>query len=429
MGTDVLQAGYAKRDITPEVGVFLAGNGLKYQSEAVHDRLFARAVVLKWNDEWVAMVSCDLLSIEPKHVANVRCLLRSAGVGKPDHVFISCTHTHNGPGVAYMRDGASPEPDDHYVRRVEEAIAATIIEADRAGVAVSMKYARGLAHENFNRRMVTPDGEAHFYNPGTLRKRPALAELVGGVTDSELNAVQLLKLDGSVFLTLVHYAAHPLTIGAAANVISADFCGPLVEQLERQYAAPAMFIQGACGDLHCKGLFAGFERQREMADNLAREASRILEDPGASHCEPTLEVATRRVELPVDQPRREKWGWNPALFTDVHVAELGAVALGPVVFTLSPGEMCCELALRIKWCSPFAQTWFLFNCNSCCGYFSVPRTHREGGYEGDRGTCLEPEAGELIATTTLELCQAIVTAQVAVDSTEMANCGLPKHKG
>ena len=62
-----LKAGVSKVNITPYVGIWLAGFGSRYKgSEAIHDDLYARAIVFDDGNENLAMVSCDLVSLEDK---------------------------------------------------------------------------------------------------------------------------------------------------------------------------------------------------------------------------------------------------------------------------------------------------------------------------------------------------------------------------
>jgi len=397
-----LQVGFAKRDITPLAGCILAGNG-DFVSEGVHDSLYARAVVFDNGKQRVAMVSCDLLGLNSDFSAAVAGEL---GEEQWSGVLITCTHTHNGPCTRFFRTSHLALRDESYFDRLLREVVGAIREAHMGCRPAVMKFARGLSCENFNRRLVTPDGRAHFYNPPTLRENPSLAALDGGVTDPELTAIQFFDKDNLAFLTLVQYAAHPLTIGVHANVISADYPGRLVQLLEDAYGVPAVFLQGACGDLHCRGLFAGFERMETMAQSLAGETMRILDFPGLLPQELAMSFSKTIVRLPVDSVRREAGSWIPEIFGTHCSVEMAALSLGPIVFCGVPGELCCEPGLQIKWHSPFQQTWILYNCNAYAGYLILPRGYIEGGYEAG-GNCLLPSACQLVADTASNLCEKV----------------------
>jgi len=395
---NAMLAGFARRDITPAPDVFLAGNG-EYQSEGIHDPLAARTLVLADGPIWAAIVSCDLIGIEAETTRAVREHLRRAGIGSPEHLAISCTHTHNGPHTRFSKKTFLLHRDETYLTFLAKQIAEAIIEADANRTPVSLRYARGWACENFNRRLIEPDGQARFYNPSLVRERPELAQQTHGVADRELDALQLVRPDGSVLVTAVQYAAHPVTVGIAANLISADYCGALVRRLEEELGAPALFLQGACGDLHPRGLFAGFDRMEEMAASLCAESLRVLAGAAPLVVNPRLAVARHELLLPTRFPVEGDTArgnalslWNTTLFEQGYQVEMLAFSLGPIAWVSAPGELLCEPGLQIKWNSPFPQTWILYNCNSYSSYLAPPRAYHEGGYEGESGQCLTPEA-------------------------------------
>ncbi len=392
-----MKCGFAKRDITPAAGVFLAGNG-EFQSTGINDPLFIRAVVLENEGVWTALISADLIGIELETVRSIRSRLSKLDTGKPEHIFISCTHTHNGPHTRFNRKTAEKHRDSKYLERLAIQAVEAIAEADKKKETASITYARGYAFENMNRRIITPDGKAHFYNPRLLREQPEIADRISGIADTELDALQFYRNDGSVILTAVHYAAHPLTLGIYSHVISADYPGPLVDKLEAKYNAPAVFFQGACGDLHPRGLFAGFERMRDMGGKLADEAIRVLSARTYREYDIELRVMRADLKLPVDCVRQHSNTWTD-LFGAYYEAEMGAVVLGQIAFVTAPGEITGAAGLQIKWNSPFIQTWVLYNTNCYAGYICPKRYYIEGGYEGDSAQCLHPDACDVVIKT------------------------------
>lgn len=63
--------------------------------------------------------------------------------------------------------------------------------------------------------------------------------LVGRVTDAM----------GCIRATLVNYACHPTTLGPENRAISPDYIGAMRETIQQATGAPAIFLQGASGDL------------------------------------------------------------------------------------------------------------------------------------------------------------------------------------
>ena len=60
-----MRIGFAKRDVTPRVGVELCGFGpfLCRKSTAVRDRLWARAMAIEHGGQRMVLVACDLAGV------------------------------------------------------------------------------------------------------------------------------------------------------------------------------------------------------------------------------------------------------------------------------------------------------------------------------------------------------------------------------
>lgn len=98
MGT--FKAGFARVEITPKVPAYLAGYAMRNKpSEAVHDPLFLRTVVIDDGDTQIAIVSNDLCLIDNDLINELQKMISDVGFS-PEHLFIAATHTHSGP-VAY----------------------------------------------------------------------------------------------------------------------------------------------------------------------------------------------------------------------------------------------------------------------------------------------------------------------------------------
>src|SRR5450830_1324488 len=97
-----MQAGFAKTDITPRVGVELAGFGpfINRHSIGVRDRLWARAMALEQDGKTLVLVSCDLIGVTRSITARVRQLVNESTRLPLDTIMLHCTHTHSGPNVA-----------------------------------------------------------------------------------------------------------------------------------------------------------------------------------------------------------------------------------------------------------------------------------------------------------------------------------------
>ena len=69
----MLKAGVAKLEVTPPVGVRMAGfQGRVFPSLAVHDPLWARALVLDDGKRRAAVVIADIIGVSAELVGQVR---------------------------------------------------------------------------------------------------------------------------------------------------------------------------------------------------------------------------------------------------------------------------------------------------------------------------------------------------------------------
>src|SRR5262245_6921115 len=93
-----VQAGFAAVDITPDLRgpkpVYLAGFGWKRTAAGVHDKLFARTVVLAHGEQRIAIACVDLVGLQYPQVKAIRAKLPGF-----HYVLVSSTHNHQGPDV------------------------------------------------------------------------------------------------------------------------------------------------------------------------------------------------------------------------------------------------------------------------------------------------------------------------------------------
>ena len=70
---NTLQAGAAKVVITPPVGTQMAGYGARHDvSQGIHDDLHAKAIVFDNGETQLALVTMDLIGMDPSSYAQVR---------------------------------------------------------------------------------------------------------------------------------------------------------------------------------------------------------------------------------------------------------------------------------------------------------------------------------------------------------------------
>jgi neutral ceramidase len=220
-----LQVGLASTDITPPIGYRLAGYYYERLATAVHDPLFAKAIVFKQGETRFALVICDLCHTSPAVVAQARTLA-SEKTGIPaDQIAVCATHTHTGPDyfgpladhlhelAIAAHNGEDPARPIDYPALLAEKIAQCIIDADRAAAPAQLSVGHAT-QENlaFNRRYVMKDGTV-AWNPG--KKNPNIDHPAGPIDPQ----IDILRIDHRSATTpaaiLTRFPLHPDTVGGA----------------------------------------------------------------------------------------------------------------------------------------------------------------------------------------------------------------------
>ena len=228
-------AGFAERDITPEVCMEAPGGYGKSYHTSVHDPCKVRASVFDDGRTRVAIIGLDALGVRRDTVVNARRLIRER-TGIPDgSILIAASHSHSsGPLVKTMPgefDHASPlvrrlayeestsaNPD--YVARVERAIVEAVCEADARRVDARAGIGKGVeATVAYNRRFLMKDGRT-VTHPGL--GNPDIVEPAGPV-NPEVGVVGAWdpKDPDRLLGCVVTFACHATTSppGISANYI------------------------------------------------------------------------------------------------------------------------------------------------------------------------------------------------------------------
>src|SRR5688572_1575221 len=98
-----LRIGTATQNITPKLGIPLAGYYSERGADGVHDPLNAKVIVLESGGTKAALVSLDLISTLSSTVEDARKLIEQQTGIPGKNVMISGTHSHTGPIFAGSR--------------------------------------------------------------------------------------------------------------------------------------------------------------------------------------------------------------------------------------------------------------------------------------------------------------------------------------
>jgi len=138
-----------------------------------------------------------------------------------------------------------------------------------------------------NRRAGLPGDLADGRDPATLVPRQA-------------HALQVETDHGKA--VLIHYACHPVVLGGANQLISADYPGVCVRHVEQVAGADlAIFINGACGDLNPPTGNGTFDDVEEAGLILGRAIATALAAATPLGGD-TVAAAFERIDLPLQEP-------------------------------------------------------------------------------------------------------------------------------
>lgn len=422
------KAGFAERDITPEVGMEAPGGYGKAYHKVIHDPCKVRAAVFDDGSARAAIVGIDALGIRRETVEKVRRAIEARTGIPAGSILIGASHSHSsGPIVWIMPgefDGASPLVkrlayeestcvDPKYLARVETALVDAVAEAD--GRRVEARAGVGAGVEDrvaYNRRFLMRDGRA-ITHPG--QNNPDIVEPAGPV-DPTVGVIGAwdAKRPGRLLGCVVNFACHATTspVGASANYIYD------LEQVIRGYYGKdcvVVFLAGASGDVtqvdnrsphaHPDGerwsqIVGGRVGAEALKVLLAMEPGRLA--PVAARSKvweirrraPSLERVARAREIvegagakadPTVRTFAKETILADALVRDHPTAEVEvqAVQVGPAVFVTTPAEYFCRFGLEIKAASAFPFTFPVSLANGCVGYVPTEDAFgpHGGGYE------------------------------------------------
>ncbi len=273
--------GVARRDVTPPVGIYarLWGAATHEVAEGVHRPFSATAGVVAPADgsdgPTLALVALDLGWFQnvDDFQALYAAVLDRTGLA-PAELLIQMSHTHAGANTnSRLEDRPGTELIVPYLEHLTEAVGDAIVEA-RAGLAPAhIVWGAGRCSLAANRDL-WDSAAGRFacgYNPE-------------GDADDTVLVARVTSEGGATVATLFNYACHPTTLAWENRLLSPDFVGAAREVLETAFAAPALFLQGASGELAPRDDYVGdaavADRNGRQLGYAAAAAVEALPPPG-----------------------------------------------------------------------------------------------------------------------------------------------------
>ena len=420
---NVLHAGFARADITPPMGIDIAGYFKVRKADGVLDNLEVVALALRHGEKTVVLMTIDHCGIG-KEILNPYKQAISEKTGVPtDAIFIHSTHTHTGPMLI-------PNTDDVLMNEYRVFLGRKCVDVATFAVEdlkpAKMGYAVGHAPNiAFVRRYRMKDGSTKT-NPGV--NNPDIVAPIGDV-DERVNVLRFDR-EGADSIVLANFGDHPDTVGG--NKISGDWPSLTRRIFEKAIDnTKCIFFNGAQGDVnhvnvHPKagdfndmfndfdGCSRGYGHARHMGRVVAGAIMQVYDKvnyvdvDSIKYVQKFVDIPSNKPD-PKDLPLAHKYNdlhlagkdneipFEAMMLTTV-VAEAGrmvrlenapdnfpmlfsAVAIGNIALFGIPGEPFTGVGRGLK----EAEGWDLVlpccNTNAKEGYFPMQDAYDEGGYE------------------------------------------------
>jgi hypothetical protein len=336
--------GTASRDVTPPAGIYsrMWGAAAHDAAEGVHRPCTATAALFapiagdsasQSAASLFALVAVDYGSFQ--HVPDERALraevMQRTGIGE-DRLLINLSHTHSSanansqltdlPGAALIRP---------YLAHLTAQIGDAILEARSHMAPAWIAYGYGRCMLARNRDYW--DAAQKRYGCGFNPDQP---------TDDTLLVARVSGDDGAVRATLFNYACHPTTLAWQNRLLSPDFAAAAREVLEKAFSAPALFLQGALGDVAPRDNYVG---DSAVADRNGRQ----LGYAAAAAIEGLAPAGSKFVYTGIVASGTDlgTWAWQPASAAELRPAGQLAAHMSKVALARKTLPPVSELRARL----------------------------------------------------------------------------------
>jgi neutral ceramidase len=431
------RAGFSRLDVTPPLGVNMAGYYSQRIADGILDNLYASAVAVSDGSSTAVAISLDIIGIPKDKMDCYRKSIAEKNSIPFEAVFIACTHTHTGPVVDTKLFSEDLAYNAYLERKLKDVATLAIADLKPATVSIGRSTAPGIS---FVRRFRMKDGKIQT-NPGV--GNPNILEPIG--TPDETVQLVRIQRENSEEILLVNFQVHPDVI--SGNKFSADYPKFVRDTLEKALDdVRCIYFNGAQGDTNHANVFTtpdksngGYEHSKHMGRCIAGAVLQIYSKTTPVQADKigfgqnNIEVLSNRAEKSKIPEAKKIIALHKAgkcaeipftgmeLVTviaeayrikmlengpDAFMLPLTAIRFGDVSIAGVPGEPFTDIGRGIKEDSPFKMTLVCCCANGYEGYFPVQSAYDEGGYEA-RGSRFKPGVAEAIIKGSVELLKRI----------------------
>lgn len=393
------QAGTARRVITPQTSVWLAGYGSKRAPQGKLHDLWMKALALQDNDgRRLVLITSDFQGVPKMMSDRVFARLDEELHLERHQVMLTFSHNHCGPRLGddlidyYPVDEDQVKLIDQYTAEMVVQCVSMVSEAISNLAPAQLHMSRGATTFAVNRRnnreadvpQMIADGEAFV-----------------GPVDHDVPVLKVTRPDGTLEAVLFGYACHPTTL--SFTKWCGDYPGFAQLEIEQQHpGATAMFVNTCGGDQnplprrtvelcrkygHMLAVAVGEALQNEQIEVTA-EIHSAFEYVDLAY---TRVVSREDLVVAIESSNAIRVRWAKRLlvqmdqgksFRPVYSYPVHAWRLGEEMLVIGMGaETVVDYALRFK--QEFGSgTWVCGYADDMIAYIPSRRVWEEGGYEG-----------------------------------------------
>jgi hypothetical protein len=356
-------------------------------SQGVRDALAVRALVLEHGGRRLAWATIDLVAVDRRFTAEAARALAATPLPTTT-LLISASHTHSGPGAYVDSEALGWLALDRLDQTIRQLLLDAVVNAVRRADAARQPARMAVA---------------------SVTAPPVVSSRLNQPLDREMLVLRITDAQAQPLGLLWNFAIHGTTLGPRNLSISGDVTGEASARIERDLGVPALFVNGAVGDVSPAG--HGDRAARELGAALAA-AVRAAWDR-AEPIRPALAAISRTATLPSPELSLRnclwralpRWATLPIGRVFPRDTTLAAVAVGDTAWVIFPGELQTVLGREIKAAGQgrFRHTAVAGLTNDYLGYFLTPRDAETPRYVScanlyglHTGTCLTRVAVDLV---------------------------------
>ncbi|MCA0932384.1 neutral/alkaline non-lysosomal ceramidase N-terminal domain-containing protein [Lutimonas saemankumensis] len=316
-------AGASSESINPDVGMFIAGDKPNRRFTGIHDSLYAKAVVVRKDNEILALVTLDCIGLlypDTQRIRKKTLEIINDTLIKPERIIVTSNHVHSGPDVVGIWGPNQLESgvDSVYMNRMIEATAMQVKKAFESMKPANIFSASGEFGEEWVSNICEPEE-----------------------IDRALEVIQFSDISGRSIATLTNFACHPTFYDAVQNEVSADYVGAYYEDLSKSMEGEHMFFQGAIGGwVQPLKEDQSFEVGQKRGEELSKEVQRLLKEK-QELVHNDIDFRNEVFELPVSNPGWAQLSAAGVIKRDISSTtktEMAWFKIGEAQFITHPGE-------------------------------------------------------------------------------------------